>query len=125
MTGSEMAKTYAEVEEVAEEISRGRYMARWYDSSNTLRPVHRTFDTPMGVTSEGVYFIEIAEAQYDDGWEVNKTDIVTWEDIANADSLLADLARREAEGRRKMEEASRAHRREQYERLAREFGDKP
>src|SRR3546814_18164874 len=74
---------------VALEIMRAKVMARVVD-------INFYPDSDIGgiVTDEGIKFIDINPARWDDGWEVTDQP-VTWREIADAVEVYKELKRQE------------------------------
>jgi hypothetical protein len=88
----------------------------------TGHPYPDTYEIKPYMTEQGVVLSDIHSAQYDDGWEIDPI-LITWDEIKNHTTVLADLKKIEA--KRKRDEAMdiKRRRKEAYEAMKREFGD--
>lgn len=66
-------------------------------------------------------WIDIHEARYDSGWEVDRI-LVPWAEVEDFDATMAALKRAISEAKHKQARDAEAARREQYKRLQAEFG---
>ena len=79
-----------------------------------------TYEFAPAMREEGIEFYDVNEAQYDSGWDVDK-ELVSWDDIANYKTVIPALELDLAVKKQRDGLAREQSRRDQYERLRKEF----
>ena len=111
--------TYKEMAEIGEEIAKQRALL----SPNIYGNYPETYSIKgPSLTDEGLVFYSHDRDQYDDYYNITPI-VVSWEDIEDHNKLLPQLAVEVARKKEADERAQKKWRREQYERMRREFSD--